>query len=60
MLREKREARDTGQINGTEIISILFILLGGSYISLRGGGGNIVGIAVCYGLDGSGLEPRCG
>jgi len=38
MLREKRKMRDTGQINGTEIISILFILLGGSYISLGGGG----------------------
>ena len=62
MLREKRETRDTGQINGTEIIAISFILLGWSYIPLGGGGGggSVVGIAICYGLDSSGLEPWCG
>jgi len=60
MLKDKLETRDTGQINRTEIIAILFILLGGSYISLGGGGGSIVGIEIFYWLDGSGLELRCG
>jgi hypothetical protein len=61
MLREKRETRDTGQKNGSEI-AILFILLGGSYISLgrKGVVGSIVGIAICYELDGSGLERGVG
>jgi hypothetical protein len=37
MLREKRVTRGTGEIKGPETV-ILFILLGGSYISLGGAG----------------------